>query len=64
MTTIFIPATQVRPGDRVRIGRDMTSVVRDAWHTDNWAYITVHDLYYPLMIEPTSVMTVDRPDAP
>ena len=61
MATTYLPATQVKAGDRVRIGSGMTSVVRDAWHTDNWAYLEVSDLYYPLMIDPTSLLSVDRP---
>lgn len=58
---VTIPPTQLRAGHRLRIGREATAVVRDVWSTDNWVYAEVDGLYFTLMIEPHSTVTIDHP---
>lgn len=60
MTPSTIVPHDIKPGDRLHHGPGKTAVVRHVWHTDHWTYVEVDDLYWPLMIEPHSTVTVGR----
>jgi hypothetical protein len=57
---VIVTPSDLKAGDRLHHGPDKTAVVRHVWHTDNWTYVEVDDLYFPLMIEPHSTVTVER----
>jgi squalene cyclase len=60
---MVIPPGQIKAHDRVRIGPAFTALVRHCWETDNWVYLEVEELWHPLMLEPISTVTIERPAA-
>lgn len=57
---MIVTPSDIKAGDRLRHGPRKTAVVRHVWHTDNWTYVEVDALYFPLVIEPHSTVTVER----